>query len=151
MTQMIIFWMTLIVIAIIVEALTTALTSIWFAGGALIALAVAAMNGHVVLQIILFFTVSLILLLFTRPLVMKYFNKNRTRTNSESIIGRKGIVTEEIDNLHATGTVTVDGLEWSARSFQPDEKIKTETVVEILSIDGVKLIVKEEKILKVVT
>ena len=109
---------------------------------------VAALRGPIVLQIILFFAVSLALLIFTRPVAVKYFNKDRVKTNAESIVGRKGIVTGEIDNLKAVGQVTVGGQEWTARSREPDSKIETGVIVKIVAIDGVKLIVEpaeEEK------
>jgi len=52
-----------------------------------------------------------------------------------------GIVTEEITKLEP-GEVKVDGKKWSAIS---SKKIKVGSKVEILSIDGVKLNVKEVK------
>lgn len=145
MTEMMFFWAVLVIAAIAVEAATMGLTSIWFAGGGLAALAVAALRGPIVLQVLLFFVVSLVLLIFTRPIAVKYFNKDRVKTNVESIVGRKGIVTAEIDNLQAIGQVTVGGQEWSARSNIPDRKIEQGTIVEIVAIEGVKLIVEPEK------
>ena len=142
MTGMMFFWAVLVIAAIAIEAATMGLTSIWFAGGGLVALIVAALKGPIVLQIILFFVVSLVLLIFTRPVAVKYFNKDRVKTNSESMIGSKGIVTGEIDNLKATGQVTVGGQEWTARSHAPESKIETGVIVKILAIDGVKLIVE---------
>ena len=142
MTEMMFFWAVLVITAIAIEAATMGLTSIWFAGGGLVALGVAALNGPIVLQIILFFVVSLVLLIFTRPVAVKYFNKDRVRTNAESIVERKGIVTDEIDNLKATGQVTVGGQEWTARSKDPESKIETGVIVRIVAIDGVKLIVE---------
>ena len=142
MTEMMFFWAALVIVAIAIEAATMGLTSIWFAGGGLVALIVAALKGPIVLQVILFFVVSLVLLIFTRPVAVKYFNKDRVKTNAESIVGRKGIVTGEIDNLKATGQVTVGGQEWTARSKDPERKIETGAIVKIFAIDGVKLIVE---------
>ena len=111
----------------------------------MIAIVAAAMHAPLVVQVILFFVVAAVLLYFTRPWAMKYFNKDRVKTNVESLIGRQAIVTEDIDNLQAVGRATVGGQEWSARSSEPDGKIETGAVVTIVSIDGVKLIVKPEK------
>lgn len=144
MNEMMILWLILLIGAIIVEAVTLGLTSIWFAGGALVAVLAAALNAPVAVQVILFFAVSLLLLFFTRPIAVKYFNKERVKTNVESLVGRKAIVTGEIDNLKAVGQVTLGAQEWSARSLDPEQKIGLGTVVKIVAIDGVKLIVKPE-------
>lgn len=138
-------WLVIFVVLVIVEIVTMGLATIWFAGGALVATLVAAIGGPFWLQIIVFIVVSAILLFFTRPIAVKYFNKERVRTNVESLIGKQAIVISEIENLHSVGQVTVNGQEWSARSSKSDVKIPVGTVVVILAIDGVKLIVEERK------
>lgn len=145
MNEMLIVWLVLLIVFIVVEVATLGLTSIWFAGGAIAAMIAAGVNAPLWLQIICFFLVSLLLLFFTRPIAVKYFNKDRVKTNSESMIGRKAIVTGQIDNLQGIGQVTVAGVEWSARSVDADEKLPEGMVVEIVDIKGVKLIVKESK------
>lgn len=141
MNEMMIFWLVLLIAAIIVEVLTLGLTSIWFAGGALVAVFAALLHGPVWLQVVLFFLVSLLLLFFTRPVAVKYFNRNRVRTNVESMIGRQAIVISEIDNLQGIGQVTVGGQEWSARSADDGQKISVGNVVTVKAISGVKLVV----------
>ncbi len=142
---MIIFWLVLLIIAIVIEVLTMGLTSIWFAGGALAAILLALLNAPIWLQIILFFGVSLLLLFFTRPIAVKYFNKDRVRTNVESLVGRQAIVTSEIDNLQGIGQVTVGSQEWSARSLDDKQRIAVGSVVVVVSISGVKLIVRPDE------
>ena len=61
--------------------------------------------------VIMFLVVSVLLLVFTRPVAMKYFNTQRTRTNVQSLVGQKGIVTGEINNLKGCGQVTLNGME----------------------------------------
>lgn len=141
MTQMVIIWLVVLIAAIVIEVATLGLTTIWFAGGALVALLTAVVNAPIWLQILLFLIISLVLLFFTRPVAMKYFNKNRERTNAESLVGKQAVVTSEINNLQGIGTVTVNGQEWSARSLD-DTAIAAQKVVEIVSINGVRLIVK---------
>lgn len=141
MTQMVIIWLVVLIAAIVIEVATLGLTTIWFAGGALVALLTAVVNAPIWLQILLFLIISLVLLFFTRPVAMKYFNKNRERTNAESLVGKQAVVTSEINNLQGLGTVTVNGQEWSARSLD-DTAIAAQKVVEIVSINGVRLIVK---------
>ena len=105
----------------------------------------AAMIGAPIwLQIVLFFAVSLLLLFSTRPIAVKYFNKNRTKTNVDSLIGKQAIVITAIDNLKAAGQVAVGGQEWSARGPESDSRIESGAVVRIIAINGVKLIVVPE-------
>ena len=94
-------------------------------------------------QMIIFIVISLVLILFTRPIAMKYFNRDRVKTNAESLIGKQAIVTTQIDNLRATGQVTVSGQEWTARSSEDGTIIPQGAVTEVLAINGVKLIVRE--------
>ena len=138
-------WLVLLIIFIIVEAVTVSLVSIWFAGGAIIALIAAALHAPIWLQIMLFLIVTLILLFFTRPIAVKYFNKDRIKTNVESLIGKQAIVISEIDNLQGIGQATVGGQQWSARSVVDGVTIPVGAVVVVEAISGVKLMVEEDK------
>ena len=111
----------------------------------MVAAILAALNLPSYVQIAAFIVVSLVLIIFTRPVAVRYFNVDRVKTNAESIVGKKAIVTGEINNLKATGQVTVNGMEWTARSATDDVTIPEGTVVHIVAINGVKLIVEERK------
>lgn len=148
MTENMIFWLVLLIIAIVVEVLTMGLTTIWFAGGALVAILATLLHAPIWLQVILFMAVSLLLLFFTRPVAVKYFNKDRVKTNVESMVGRQAVVTSEIDNLQGIGQVTLSGQEWSARSMDDTLRIPVGSVVDIVSVSGVKLIVKPDEQMK---
>ncbi len=137
-------WLILLAVLLIIEIITLGLTTIWFAGGALIAFIVSLFYDNLLLEIILFAAVSLLLLYFTRPYVIKYFNPKRIKTNYEGLIGKIALVTIAIDNLYAQGQVIVDGQEWSARSSD-GSKIEAGAKVTIQEISGVKLIVKKEE------
>lgn len=135
-------WLVFLIVCIIVELATMGLTMVWFAGGALVAAIAALCNAPIYLQIVLFLAVSIVLLCFTRPVAVKYFNKDRIKTNVESMIGRQAIVISEINNLEGVGQVTVGGQEWTARSKDEDVEIPVGTVVTVKAINGVKLIVE---------
>ena len=130
-----ILWLAAVVVLLVIEIATLGLTTIWFAGGALIAGIVAVAGAGIV---------SLILLIFTRPVAVKYLNVNRTRTNAESLIGKEAVVTQTIENLKNQGQVIVGGIEWTARTGDNETVIEKDTVVEIERIEGVKLIVKKK-------
>ena len=109
-------WLALIVVFAVIEGATTALTTVWFIGGALAALAAALLHAELWLQITLFFAVSVVLLAALRPLVKKYLRPRTVRTNAAGNIGREAIVTEAIDNLHETGAVRPA---WNGRPAAP--------------------------------
>ena len=144
MNEMMIVWLLILILSIGIEVATLGLASIWFAGGALVALIASALRAPTVVQILLFFVVSIALLIFTRPVAVKYFNKDRVKTNAESLVGKQAIVTGEINNIQGTGKVVVAGQEWTARSVDDNAKLSEGTVVSIVEISGVKLIVKAE-------
>lgn len=143
--SMTMFWLIVLVVLVVIELLTMGLTTIWFAGGALIATIAAVLGAPMVVQVILFLVVSGVLIIFTRPLAVKYFNKDRVRTNAESLVGRQAIVISEIDNLQGIGQVNVGGMEWSARTRIDGIRLPVGTVTTVLGINGVKLIVEERK------
>lgn len=143
--NMTVLWLIILVVLIIIELLTMGLTTIWFAGGALVATILSIFNVPVSIQVIVFLVVSAILLYFTRPIAVKYFNKDRVRTNAESLVGRQAIVISEIDNLQGIGQVSIGGMEWSARTRDDNMKLPVGTVATVLAINGVKLIVEERK------
>lgn len=139
-----IIWLGIVIVLIVVEIITLGLTTIWFAGGAAVACIAALLGAPLLVQVILFMVVSVVLLFATRPMAMKYMNKNRTKTNAESLIGKEAVVTQPIENLKAQGQVMVNGMEWTARTATEEERIEKDTIVVIERIDGVKLIVKRK-------
>lgn len=142
-----VYWLILFVILLLIEIFTMGLTTIWFAGGAIAAFVAGKIGFGITVQIIVFVVVSVILLVVTRPIAVKYFNKERQKTNAELLIGQQALVLEDIDTLHAVGRVEIRGQEWSAKTDDPDGRIPKNTVVVVEGIQGVKLIVrdKEEK------
>ena len=125
-----VYWLIALVVFLVIEAATLGLATIWFAGGALVALIAAMCGAGIVIQIVLFLVVSLILLFFTRPLAVRFLNKDTLKTNVDRVVGMEGVVTEEISNLAGTGKVSLGGT------------IPVDAVVTVLRVEGVKLIVK---------
>ena len=139
--SMVQFWLIAIALLLLIEFATSTLTTIWFAGGALIALLCAVAGGPVWLQVALFLAGSAVLLLLTRPMAVKMLHKGTVATNADSLIGQEAVVTEKIDNLRGTGEVQVGGQYWTARSVDNDQVIEEGEIAMIRSIQGVKLIV----------
>ena len=139
------YWLIALAVLLVIEIITLGLTTIWFAGGALVAFLLSLVSDSFILELVVFLVVSLVLLFFTRPIAQKYFNKQRVKTNYESLIGRDGKVIERIDNFNNTGQVVVGGLEWTARALDSQEIIETGERVIIREVSGVKLIVEVEE------
>lgn len=140
-----VFWLILFVILLVIEIFTLGLTTIWFAGGALASWLLALIKVSLPVQIVVFLVVSIVLLVLTRPVAVKYFNRKRERTNAEGLIGQTAVVTETIDCVHSTGVVVVNGIEWSAKTDEPEKIIEKDALVSIEGIQGVKLIVKKKE------
>lgn len=133
-------WLILMVIFLIAEAATVTMTSLWFAAGSLVAMVVALLGGTVWLQIAAALVVSAVLLACLRPVVRKHFNPKLTRTNVDSVIGSRGYVTADIDNISAVGSVKLGAMEWTARSTD-GSRIPAGTLVQVDKIEGVKAFV----------
>ena len=134
-------WLIVFVLLIGFEAATMGLFTIWFAGGALAAFLLSLFLDNLIVQLIVFLIVSFLLLYFTRPVAVRYFNGKRVRTNIDELAGREAKVVEAIDNFNGTGVASLNGLEWTARSEKDDEIIPAGEKVTVKEVRGVKLIV----------
>ena len=135
-----IIWLVLMVGFLVAEAVTVTMVSLWFAAGALVALLVSLLHLKIWIQITLFILVSGVLLACLRPMVRRHFTPSLTRTNVDAIVGTKGVVTVEIDNVCAAGRVKLNGMEWSARSAD-GSIIPAGTLIRVDRIEGVKAVV----------
>lgn len=144
---MAIVWIALIIIFAAVEIITVGLTSIWFAGGALAALLCYALGLSELWQFIIFVTVSLVLLLFTRPWALKYLKPYLIKTNYEQVIDENVCLTENIDNIKGTGTAVYKGQEWTARAYDNNKTFEAGSIVKVKEIRGVTLYVVESEMM----
>ena len=142
---MVIFWIIVLVAAILAEAASAALISIWIAAGAVVALIAAALGASWILQLTLFVVFSAILLIFTRPLVKKLFPKKFIPTNSDSYAGKTAVVVEDIDSARGLGRVRFNGVDWIAVT-EHEELIPKDSVVRIKEVRGAKLLVEKADI-----
>ena len=138
-----IIWLVLMVIFLIMEAATVQLISTWFAVGSLASMIVALLGGEVWLQILVFLTVSIVLLALLWPLVRKHLKPKLVATNADALVGRICIVAEAITPMES-GRVKVGDVTWSARS-ETGEAIPAGSQVKILKIQGSKVIVEQVK------
>ena len=145
MTAMAYVWLALAIVMGIVEGVTYALVSVWFAGGAVAAFAAALLGAGIPAQLGIFVVVSAILLACLRPLARRRAAVKPEPTNADRILGMEAVVTEAIDNVAARGAVKVGGVEWTARS-EGGAPIAAGTKVKILRISGVKVFVEPAEV-----
>lgn len=137
---MVTVWIIAAAVFLIVEAITAAMSSIWFLAGSLAALAAAALGADIWIQALLFVGVSAVCFALLYPRLKKLLRRDRQPTNADMVIGQQCVVTQRIDNLAGTGAVFVDGKTWTARSAH-GETVELGAVVTAKDIEGVKLIV----------
>ena len=125
-----VFWLIAAGIFFIIEMATIGFLVFWLGIGALLAMVTSFITDNLLIQVIVF--------------VINKFIKTpkEVKTNAYSIIGKKGIVISNINNIEGVGQIKIDGDVWSAKSFD-EEDIAKDTEVEIVEIDGVKAVVKK--------
>jgi membrane protein implicated in regulation of membrane protease activity len=136
------FWLILTLVLACIEAATLGLVTIWFAVGALFGFFGALAGISLLWQVILFIASATVLLIYTRPIAIKYLNSRTNPTNADRLVGEKGVVIEAIDTMNGKGQVRVLGQVWSARAAD-GEPIALEAKIEVRGISGVKLIVQK--------
>jgi len=136
-------WLGIAVLLGIIEAATVGLITIWFVFGAIMAAIAAQFGMPMVGQIILFLASSIVMLYFTRPFAVKLLKVGKTKTNAEALIGKEGLVTQEI-KPYGTGEVKISGQLWTAVVEDSSQGVEKDSVVCVLRIEGVKLVVEKK-------
>ena len=140
-TAMIFVWLIIAIIAFVIEANTTDLSSIWATAGGVITAIVAIWCHTIWIQITIFLVISVLGILLIRPYIIRYVKRNEIGTNVDALIGKRAICIDDIgpDNI---GSCKIEGKIWSAKAKDDTITINIGQKVEVLAIDGVKLIVK---------
>lgn len=138
-----IIWLGIFVLALLVEWGTAEVVSIWFAFAAVVSLILSFIPGVTWwVQVVVFVVVSLATFVFLRPILKKLIKREKVDTNIDEIIGKRGIMTEEYNDL-SSGEVKVNGVLWTALNTNENEKIEAGSKVVVVAISGNKLIVKK--------
>ena len=137
-------WIGIIVAAVVFEALTDQLVSIWFVPAGIVAAIMDFCDAEPYWQVIVFLVIAIVGIAFARALLKKIMPKaSDGRTNIDAIIGERCVVTEKIDNYAGCGQARVKGQIWSARGVFEDDVFEVGEVLNIVAIEGVKLICKK--------
>lgn len=138
----VLFWFIFVVIFLLIEVITVNLVTLWFAIGSIFSLVTAIYVSNFNIQIAVFLSVSVILLVLLRPIYTKYIKTKNIKTNAQSLIGEVGKVISEVIDKDTVGLVKIKSQIWSAIS-DTDETIYIKEKIKVLRIEGVKLIVKK--------
>ncbi|MBQ7348791.1 MAG: NfeD family protein [Clostridia bacterium] len=135
-------WLAVTAVALILEFCTNDMLSIWFAGGGVVAMIIAALGASWYVHLPVFIAVSLVLLLSFRKLVLKYLDKGDVRTNADSAIGKEFELITEIGFNHP-GTIKINDVVWNAVTENQNDQIPAGTIVRVVKISGNKYIVEQ--------
>lgn len=135
-----VLWFILGLVLSIMEIFTAGFFIIWFGVAALITAVLAYFYHSPLVELITFITSAIVLLFLTKPFVNKVNNTSSTASNVDALIGMRGIVVTEIDNIQGKGLVKVNGETWSSRS-EEGSNIKAQTEVIVYKVEGAKLLV----------
>lgn len=133
-------WVALVIGFALIEVFTLGLTTIWFAIAALVMVFLSFLEIPLSFQILIFLSISAVLLIFTRPLAVKKFKVGKEKTNIDSLIGKHALVTKKIGEFEK-GEVKLNGQIWSARADNNSE-INEGIKCEVIRIEGVQAIVR---------
>ena len=135
-------WFGVLVAAILIESATADLVAVWFAPGAFIAMILAFLEVDPIIQIVVAASVTVLCLILTKTVFKKYFRRHNRieKTNADALEGKLALVEEDIDNLSAAGVAKINGQLWTARMEDPNDKPVKGEWVEIVRVEGAKLI-----------
>ncbi len=136
------FWLIAAGVFFIAEMATVGFLVFWFGIGALVTMFFSLFIDNIYIQACIFLFTSTLLVFLTKPLVNRFINKKQSvPTNAYSIIGKNGLVMQEINSVKGTGQVKIGTEVWSAKSDN-GQSIPKDSTIEVLKIDGVKAVVK---------
>ncbi len=135
-------WLSVFVLAVILEAVTQDFISIWFSVGALVSLVICAWVPFWV-EIIIFSVISFLALILTRPLAKKLTERAVRYTNVDEFVGKRVKADKEITKFEA-GEIKLNGVIYSAILMEDEEEtIPVDSIVEIVALKGNRIVVKK--------
>ncbi len=140
--KMIILWAALVVLFLVFEMVSTAFVALYVSVGAGAALIAAVAGGGVPMQVAAFAVVGLTALVLTRPIIMRKLQQESIPSNVHWLVGKRGIVTIEIDPDAGAGQIRVGTEFWTAASPEGNGSIPVSAKVEVMAVEGVTALVQ---------
>lgn len=129
-------WVVLAILAGIIEVSVPQFGAIFVSIAAIVAALAAAIGLNLAAQILIFIIAVAVFLLLMRPRLVARMNGQGIPSRTDALIGREGIVTNDIDMSIGTGRINVGGEDWAARAASP---IPAGTRVRVVAADGIVL------------
>jgi len=107
---------------------------------ALVASVVAALDASVELQVAVFAIVSILSLVFVRPVARRHLEiDDKVKTGADLLVGKRAIVITDV--TFDAGTVKIDGQDWSARIDDENGVVPAGARVTVREFRGVHAII----------
>lgn len=137
-------WLALVIVAVVVELISTDMTSIWFAIGALVAMILAIFPEVAwYVQLPVFLVISFVLLLSLRPIAKKYLtSRDNTKTNVDALAGQR-VILQTAPTAAEAGTATIGDVTWMVVSENPSDEFAAGETAEVAEVRGNKLVIKK--------
>jgi membrane protein implicated in regulation of membrane protease activity len=129
-------WLVVAFIAAILEVSIPHFGSVFVSAGAIAAAAAAFFGYPVQFQVMVFVVVLVASLVGLRSRLIGRLGGQGVPSRTDQIIGRHGLVTNDIDPTVGAGRVNVAGEDWAARS---SETITSGTRIRVVGADGIVL------------
>ena len=135
-------WLGVVVVSLILEFVTMELVSVWVSIGAFIGMILALCGVNYIVQLVVAILISIGCILGLRKITLKFLNKNQDKTNLDLVIGSHVKLLEDVSE-EKNGSAKYNGVVWSVKCEDETKKLKAGTFVEIVKVEGNKLIVKK--------
>ena len=136
-------WVAVFAVMVIIEATTLGLVTVWGAISALIMAFIAQTGLAIGWQILIFLAITLLLLLTTRPIVVKKLKVGRTRTNVDTLLGEDVIVTKAVKRFEKGEAKSRNGVIWAVTASDESE-IEEGAVCTVKEVQGNTLTIEKK-------
>ena len=140
-------WLGVVVVSLILEFVTMELVSFWVSIGGFIGMILALCGVNYIVQLVVAIAISIACILGLRKVTLKFLNKNQDKTNLDLAVGTNVKLLEDVTE-EKNGSAKYNGIVWSVKCEDETKKIKAGTFVEIVKVEGNKLIVKKPQNVK---
>ena len=137
------FWLAVMVLCIVIEAVTFSLTTVWAAVSALFMIFFCKTEVPLRWQFLIFFLITIVLMVFTRPFAVKKLKLGRVTTNVNTLDGQEVLVVKKIAKFEKGEVKASNGVVWNAMAESEGEIAKGEVCI-VVRVEGNTLVVKEK-------
>lgn len=132
----VVIWVILAIVAAVIEISIPHFGMIFVSVAAIAAALMAAAGAGLGVEVAVFVLALALCLLLLRPRMVSRLGSKGVPSRTETLIGREGIVTLDIETSLGAGRVNVGGEDWAARSTT---RLPAGTRIRVVAADGIVL------------